>query len=167
MSSDQDCASEVTLLIISTYCATFHTVFMLSHGQELAFFWRAISWDTLSGYSQPVLHSQTDIRFIKPYELILKWGQQDFNTNSKESGHFLFVTLPVIPNITLARLQNPASIGNHQLCWVHRRFCKEGKCTEISVLMVVVCCSVPRSIGNGHGLFLRLSRGRHCQGKII
>lgn len=51
----------------------------------------------------PVLHSQTDIRFIKPYELILKWGQQDFNTNSKEPGHFLFVTLPVIPKHNIGK----------------------------------------------------------------
>lgn len=167
MSSDQDCASEVTLLIISTYCATFHTVFMLSHGQELAFFWRAISWDTLSRYS----HQYSILKQILGSSNHMNWSwSEDSRTSTlilKSLVIFCLLHYLLFLNITLARLQNPASIGNHQLCWVHRRFCKEGKCTEISVLMVVVCCSVPRSIGNGHGLFLRLSRGRHCQGKII
>lgn len=151
MSSDQDCAPEVILLIISTYCVIFNTVLILSHGQELAFFWRALSWDILSGYS----HQYSILK-----QILGSWNHMKWSWSEASRTSILIVKSPVICllhyllflNITSMSLQNPASVGNHQLCSVHR---KEGKCTEIPVWMVVVCRSFLRSIGNGHDLLMR------------
>lgn len=130
---------------LTVLCLTQHSCCLM--GRKLSFFWRAISWDILSGYS----HQYSIFKQISGSWNHMKrsWSEGSRTSTLILKCLVIFCLLHYLLflNITLIRLQNAASVGNHQLCWVQRGFCKEGKCTEIPVLMLVVCCSFPRSIG--------------------
>lgn len=113
MSSDQDCVSEVTLLIISTYCAIFNTVLMSSHGQELAFFWRTLSWDILSGYWR-------QYSILK--QILGSWNHMKWSWSEGSRTSTLILKSLVI------------------FCLLH---------------YLLFLNTFLRSVGNGHGLFLR------------